>query len=589
MVALALLLALTAQAAAAAPLPPPNSNEKSTAASAAEQVARAAQLLRSDATVAAALRSVNVGTYEYAYYEDHDSDPTGRQTGAQDKPRPAVPADRENPAPAGDAAKPAADSDPAETGAKEKPRSAEQALAAHGFATALDLRLLAGGPEAAELMTELRTGGKLSIADRGKIRLLVGDAAHLARVSMLSSSHPSGSTAARPGQGKNNDDQEGERAAPRNVRQLQEDGDSGSGALSAVTLAIVFSVLVGVLGYLFQAWHPTGPTGMRQICSGSTTRRPGISKSSTTGPRRRSGGRSGGSTTSVRRWVGLSAIMALPGTSSVSTITPPRAVVSCFERSVVATDGRKRCRTVAAYTNKLETTQPAAFAELYKGYSMKGLQVQDDGAVHWLGGVVALDPKIDFKGQTWGNLHYSATHFTGCSSAAVDVVFQDLMAFVVKYAYVRELPQAFFDLMAADLDGPLTHDYHGYIKHEVKPVLDSIKDLMHAHYAAIEIPPLEWLIETFPGHNKSDSPTNVVYIVVANARAWDRVLAEWDAGRLEVLFPPNHMMPFLGLHKLNTWSREQGETKQHELIGMSSGRKDASSKANAFRDELAEE
>eukprot|EP01051_Picozoa_sp_SAG22_P013565 SAG22_NODE_1535_length_4200_cov_301.283346_1_plen_50_part_10 len=50
MAGLALLLALTAQAAAAAPL---NINEKSTASSAAEQVARAAQLLRGDATVAA--------------------------------------------------------------------------------------------------------------------------------------------------------------------------------------------------------------------------------------------------------------------------------------------------------------------------------------------------------------------------------------------------------------------------------------------------------------------------------------------------------------------------------------------------------
>ena len=44
------------------------------------------------------------------------------------------------------------------------------------------LQLLAGGPEAAELMDELRTSGELSIADRAKIRLLVGDREHLARV-----------------------------------------------------------------------------------------------------------------------------------------------------------------------------------------------------------------------------------------------------------------------------------------------------------------------------------------------------------------------------------------------------------------------
>eukprot|EP01051_Picozoa_sp_SAG22_P026393 SAG22_NODE_8307_length_665_cov_1.454064_1_plen_83_part_10 len=63
---------------------------------------------------------------------------------------------------------------------------------------------------------------------------------------------------------------------------------------------------------------------------------------------------------------------------------PKSCCCELFERSLGATvtDGRKRCRTVAATANKLEVTQPAAFAELYKGYSMKGLQVQDDGAVH---------------------------------------------------------------------------------------------------------------------------------------------------------------------------------------------------------------
>jgi hypothetical protein len=38
------------------------------------------------------------------------------------------------------------------------------------------------------------------------------------------------------------------------------------------------------------------------------------------------------------------------------------------------------------------------------------------------------------------------------------------------------------------------------------------------------------------------------------------VLAEWDAGRLDMLHPPNYMMPFLALSKFNAWSRERGET-----------------------------
>ena len=57
-----------------------------------------------------------------------------------------------------------------------RPEAAEDTgrmLAGLGFQTALDLQLLAGGPEAAELQGELKAGG-LPIGDRAKVRLLVG-------------------------------------------------------------------------------------------------------------------------------------------------------------------------------------------------------------------------------------------------------------------------------------------------------------------------------------------------------------------------------------------------------------------------------
>lgn len=49
-------------------------------------------------------------------------------------------------------------------------------LAAAGILTVTDLKLLAGAPEAEELMTELRKAGALSIGDRAKLRLLIGGA-----------------------------------------------------------------------------------------------------------------------------------------------------------------------------------------------------------------------------------------------------------------------------------------------------------------------------------------------------------------------------------------------------------------------------
>ena len=64
-----------------------------------------------------------------------------------------------------------------------RPEAAEDVgwmLAGRGLRQALDLQLLAGGPEAAELLGELKAGG-LPISDRAKVRLLVRDRAHLGR------------------------------------------------------------------------------------------------------------------------------------------------------------------------------------------------------------------------------------------------------------------------------------------------------------------------------------------------------------------------------------------------------------------------
>ena len=105
------------------------------------------------------------------------------------------------------------------------------------------------------------------------------------------------------------------------------------------------------------------------------------------------------------------------------------------------------------------------------------------------------------------------------------------------------------------------------------------------------MPSTEWLLETYPESCKSDSPTNIPDAMVDAmvARAWDRVLAEWDAGRLDVLYPSNHMLPWVALSRFMAWSKERGEAKQHELIGMSSGRKDASIRRAALIEGQAEE
>ena len=125
-----------------------------------------------------------------------------------------------------------------------------------------------------------------------------------------------------------------------------------------------------------------------------------------------------------------------------------RSAASClsakhFERALLVSRLMGGCGgcAVAACATKLETTQPAAFAELYhKDYSMKGLGVEEDGTIHvW--GRIAFDPNTDTNGLTTGATTYSTSQLTGTSPAVVDVWAQECVAIFVKYPYVRVCPR----------------------------------------------------------------------------------------------------------------------------------------------------
>eukprot|EP01052_Picozoa_sp_SAG31_P045805 SAG31_NODE_8517_length_1437_cov_1.351271_1_plen_175_part_00 len=60
-----------------------------------------------------------------------------------------------------------------------------------GLTAPADLLLLGGGPEALELMSDLQSR-ELSLGDRAKLRLLVGDVDHMQRVASAVNSRPLG-------------------------------------------------------------------------------------------------------------------------------------------------------------------------------------------------------------------------------------------------------------------------------------------------------------------------------------------------------------------------------------------------------------
>eukprot|EP01052_Picozoa_sp_SAG31_P018443 SAG31_NODE_1306_length_8889_cov_17.337315_11_plen_186_part_00 len=116
-------------------------------------------------------------------------------------------------------------------------------LQRHGFHTALDMRLLeSGGDEAAELIEQMRLGGT-SIADRAKVRLLIGD--HRRDHRLPDSASDAGAAGAP--------------TALFGTRRMQ-NGPHSEAGLSSDTIAIVLSVLVGAAGYVVQVcmWMTRG-------------------------------------------------------------------------------------------------------------------------------------------------------------------------------------------------------------------------------------------------------------------------------------------------------------------------------------------
>ena len=134
--------------------------------------------------------------------------------------------------------------------------AAGRALAGLGLQTALDLRLVLGdGPDAHELMSDLQAAG-LSLGDRSKIRLLVGDD----RTAEQTGGHSSGrasNDAFSTVSIASADHSRRFAAASSPQRRLQADAADkakDSGGMSTDTLAIMLTVMVGAVGYVMQGY-----------------------------------------------------------------------------------------------------------------------------------------------------------------------------------------------------------------------------------------------------------------------------------------------------------------------------------------------
>ena len=178
-------------------------------------------------------------------------------------------------------------------------------------------------------------------------------------------------------------------------------------------------------------------------------------------------------------------------------------------------------------------------------------------------GTVRWDP--DLPAQLTGN--FGDYTLAAPSAAAMSIYTVDAFA-MHGQPHCSQLPQAILDAVAAEPTGAIAESYRRYVRTVLVPGIQDVAELLKAHAATIEWPPIEWLAEQFPDvpwYARSNGQFGEQW--AGYALSWDRVLAEWDAEKFTILHPAGHMA-YGGLHRAIGWSRTRGEAKQRELIGM---------------------
>jgi hypothetical protein len=154
------------------------------------------------------------------------------------------------------------------------------------------------------------------------------------------------------------------------------------------------------------------------------------------------------------------------------------------------------------------------------------------------------------------------------SAATVRIYIADALA-KWEQPYCFELPQAILNIVAAEPAGAIAESYRRYIRTVLVPQVETVANLLTAHAAMIEWPPKEWLSKQFPGLNMNGLSSGLFGEQwVAYALSWSGVLADWNEVEKFSVVRPAYPMPFAGLTQAMNWSRERGEAKQRELIGM---------------------
>eukprot|EP01052_Picozoa_sp_SAG31_P036409 SAG31_NODE_4540_length_3153_cov_3.328422_1_plen_501_part_00 len=414
----------------------------------------------------------------------------------------------------------------------DRDHGAAPLLEEHGFRTALDLRLLdVAGAEAVELMEELRQGG-VSIGDRSKVRLLLGEPAGDCCSTRRFAAAPEGEPATMASSA--------DHCFVRR-RQLQEETVGSGGGMSTDTIAIVLSLLVGTAGYLVQA-H-TARRAEQNLAEQAQEQH----------------------VRELARQREHEQMLA-------QIARTDRAVDECCRPIQAVIEGMKNARYqfVSGMVPELEGVAPEAVAQmLEKSERTTGQFVNEKGQmVSKVRGRVLWDAA---EARPDGLVTRAVTGpVLSCASAAASVLgMSDLFSWASQ-PYCRELPTAIIDHLAADPTVPLARHFRLHVCHSLLPAMRRVQELLDAHGAVVEGPPVAWMKEQFP-NDPTGWKLNPTTLFQDNwygrKHAWEVLVAEWASGDVSAVVPPGAFLPLAGLKAINEYAITRGQQLQRELIG----------------------
>ena len=219
--------------------------------------------------------------------------------------------------------------------------------------------------------------------------------------------------------------------------------------------------------------------------------------------------------------------------------------------------------TIAQIVSKMEVSHPAVVeqmlskARIWERKTDGTLVSRRSGALRW---TPAPPPELT---RVMDSFSFAVPTEAGCQIAS-----QDMFSYMAG-AYCFELPTAILDAIAKEPNQEIAEMYRGYVRHSLMPLCRRVADQLREYSAYVELPSKEWLQKTFPGEAWSVQ-SNMLFFQTwfCYVASFERVLEEWSSGNFESVHPGEGLA--LGaLYRMLTWSQEQAEKKQAELIGMS--------------------